>query len=91
MFTCRGDLDENSVSVGPGSPIALKIQFHDQEVVDIEVRIFRCRYDPDSRETIYAGIIEKGLSSERIKKEQAYVLNSLGELYQAPSIVNREL
>lgn len=91
MFTCRNDLDENSVSVGPGSPIALKIQFHDQEVVDIEVRIFRCRYDPDSRETVYAGIIENGLSSERINKEQAYLLNSFGELYQAPSVVNREL
>jgi hypothetical protein len=74
MFACQSRGDECTQPITIGSVRELKIRFHDQEVLDVNVKILRCQYEPDSHENVYAGLIENGIPSERIGKEQAYLL-----------------
>lgn len=83
MFTRPGCPGECSEPIALRSVKELQIQFHDRDVLDVEVIISRCQYDPDSGEEIYAGIIEKGLSCERLSKEQAYLVRCFPELCSA--------
>jgi len=83
MFTRRGCPGECSEPIALRSVKQLQIQFHDQAVLDVEVIISRCQYDPGSGEEIYAGIIEKGLPPERLSKEQAYLVRCFPQLCSA--------
>jgi len=85
MFTRRGCPGECSEPIALRSVKELQIQFHDQDVLEVEVMISRRRYDPGSGEETYAGIIEKGLPSERLSKEQAYLVRCFPELCGASS------
>jgi len=62
----------------------LRIQFHDGEILDIRVEITRCRSDLNSNKNSYSGIIEQGISVERISKEQAYLLNHFPDFAGTP-------
>jgi len=61
----------------------LQIQFHDQDILGVKVAISRCHYNPSTGEETYAGIIEKGLPSERLSKEQAYLVRCFPQLCSA--------
>jgi hypothetical protein len=74
MFACQSRGDECTQPITIGSIRELKIRFHDQEVLDVNVKILRCQYEPDSHENVYAGFIENGIPYERIGKEEAYLL-----------------
>jgi hypothetical protein len=74
-LVCRNTCEECTDPVNLKSILALKIQFHDEEVVDVKVAIIRCERDPKSGEKTYSGLIENGISAERIAKEQAYLLS----------------
>lgn len=85
MFTRHAQLDESTPPIMPGGIIDLKLQFHDEEVLEIEVKILRCRYDPESREEVFAGTMAEVIPDERIRKEQAYLSMFFPKLREAPS------
>lgn len=53
----------------------LKIQFHDEETIDVDVKILRCSRTLNLPYKTYAGFVEHGISARRIAKEQAYLLS----------------
>lgn len=74
-FLCRDNCEECTGPITLKSIVDLKIQFHDGETIDIKVEILRCERTLNSQEKTYAGFVEKGISTERIAKEQAYLLS----------------
>ncbi|MBN1805123.1 MAG: PilZ domain-containing protein [Sedimentisphaerales bacterium] len=72
-FVCRDDCNECKEHISLNSIINLKIQFHDKETIDIEVEIQRCERSLHSQERTYAGHVKKGITPERIAKEEAYL------------------
>ena len=69
-----------SMSVQLSDPLTydggeLEIQFHDEKRIDIKVEILRCERTLHSQEKVYSGYVEKGITTERIAKEQAYLLS----------------
>ena len=85
MFTRHAEPDESTPPIMPGGVIELKIQFHDREALDVQVKILRCRYDPESREEVFAGTMVKAIPAERISKEQAHLSKSFPNLCETPS------
>ena len=82
-FTCDDGSDQCSQPITLRALLDLKIQFHDGEILDIRVEIIRCRSDLNSNKNSYSGIIEQGISVERISKEQAYLLNHFPDFCRA--------
>ena len=72
-FVCRDDCEECKKPISINSTIDLKIQFHDGEIIDIEVEIRRCERTLHSQERTYAGDVKKGITRKRIAKEEAYL------------------
>jgi len=74
MFRWEGDEDACPAKLTLGSIANLQVQFHDGEIMDVEVKIIRCQSEVHSRRTVYAGILQPALSAARISKEEAYLL-----------------
>jgi hypothetical protein len=83
LFTCDDGSDQCSRPITLRTLLDLKIQFHDGEILDIRVEIIRCRSDLNSNKNSYSGIIEQGISVERISKEQAYLLKHFPDFCRA--------
>lgn len=74
MVRWEGEHDECPANVTLGSTLSLQVQFHDGEILDVEVTIARCQSDLHCRRAVYAGTLEPALSAARISKEEAYLL-----------------
>jgi hypothetical protein len=74
-FLCRNNCEECTDPISLKTILNLKIQFHDAEITDIVVKITRCEAIPNGKDKTYAGIITKGITAERIDKEETYLLN----------------
>lgn len=74
-FLCRNNCGKCTGPITLKSIVDLKVQFHDGETIDIKVEILRCKRTLNSQQKTYAGFVEKGISVERITKEQAYLLS----------------
>ena len=74
-FLCLNNCKECTEPISLKSILDLKIQFHDGEIIDIKVIINRCECIPHTKEKTYAGIVPHGITSERINKEEMYLLN----------------
>lgn len=74
-FLCQENCKDCKNPISLKSILDLKIQFHDGEITDIKVKINRCECIPNTKDKTYAGIIAKGLTAERIDKEEMYLLN----------------
>ncbi|MHC4517623.1 MAG: PilZ domain-containing protein [Planctomycetota bacterium] len=74
MLRWEGEQDECPANVTLGSTLSLQVQFHDGEILDLEVTINRCQSDLHCRRVTYAGTLEPALSAARISKEEAYLL-----------------
>ena len=72
-FVCRDDCENCKKPITINSTIDLKIQFHDDEIIDLKVVIRRCERTLHSQERTYAGDVKKGITSKRIAKEEAYL------------------
>jgi len=72
---CRGDCLECTHPHTFKSIAGLRIQFHDGETIDVDVRILRCARTLNLQYKTYAGFVEHGISAKRIAKEQAYLLS----------------
>ena len=53
--------------------IALKVQFDNGEIADLQVKILRCFEDIELGKTCFAGSIISGMPEQRISKELAYI------------------
>ncbi len=82
-FTCLKRCDRCSQSVPIGETIIIQIEFHDGERLDVKLRIIRAEGDLRTRENLYAGLAEEGISAERIAKEQAYLLRQYPDFARA--------
>ena len=78
-----GTLDECPATARTGKVIDLEIQFHDGEIVGVEVTITRCLYNRQLHAVLLAGIVHKGLSPARISKEEAYLLRTVPDFCRA--------
>jgi hypothetical protein len=74
-FLCRNNCRECTEPITLKSILDLKIQFHDGEIIDIKVVIKRCECIPNTKDKAYAGLVECGITAERIDKEEKYLLN----------------
>ena len=72
-FVCRDDCENCKKPISINSTIDLKIQFHDEEIIDLKVEIRRCERTLHSQERTYAGDVKKGITRKRIAKEEAYL------------------
>ena len=84
-FVCRDHCEECNAPITFKSIVVLKIQFHDGEIIGIKVEILRCERTLNSRVKTYAGFVEKGISPERIAKEQTYLLNKFPKFCRTSS------
>ena len=84
-FICRENCDECTDPISLKSIVELKIQFHDKEIIKIKVEILRCERTLNSPERTYAGYVKKGISPERIAKEQTYLLSNFPDFLRASS------
>lgn len=75
QFVCKEDCKDCKNPISLKSIVDLKIQFHDEKRIDIKVEILRCERTLHSQEKVYSGYVEKGITTERIAKEQAYLLS----------------
>ena len=83
LFTCDEGSDQCSQPITLRTLLDLKIQFHDGEILDIRVEIIICQSDLNTNKNNYSGIIEQGISAERINKEQACLLNHFPDFCRA--------
>ena len=83
LFTCDDGSDQCSQPITLRTLLDLKIQFHDGEILDIRVEIIICQSDLNTNKNNYSGIIEQGISAERINKEQAYLLKHFPDFCRA--------
>jgi len=74
-LVCMNNCEQCTSPITIKSTVDLKIQFHDGEIIDIQVEILKCKRTLDWHERTYAGFVENGISAERIAKEQAYLLS----------------
>ena len=74
MLRWEGDADECPANLTLGSILSLQIQFHDGEILDLEVKITRYQSELHSHRTVYAGTLEPALSGSRISQEERYLL-----------------
>ena len=72
---CKNKCEECADPISLKSVLNLKIQFHDGQISDIVVKINRCEAIPNGKDKNYAGSITKGMTAERIDKEEAYLLS----------------
>jgi len=82
-FACLKRCDRCSQPVPIGETIIIQIEFHDGERLDVKLRIIRAQGDLRTRENLYAGLAEEGISAERIAKEQAYLLRQYPDFARA--------
>jgi hypothetical protein len=83
-FHYKGNGEDRTDPIRLKSIVALTIRFHDGEVIDINVEILRCEQTRHSKEKIYAGFVDKGITAERIAKEQAYLLSHFPDFCRVP-------
>jgi hypothetical protein len=83
-FHDKGNGEDRTDPIRLKSIVALIIQFHDGEIIDIHVEILRCEQTRHSKEKIYAGFVDKGITAERIAKEQAYLLSHFPDFCRVP-------
>ena len=74
LLIWEGERDECRANMTLGSTLSLQVQFHDGEVLDLEITITRCQSDLPSRQTVYAGTVDPLVPAVRISKEEAYLL-----------------
>ena len=74
-FLCGNNCEECTDPISLKSILNLKIQFHDGETAEIVVKISRCEAFPNGKDKAYAGALTKGITAERIDKEETYLLN----------------
>lgn len=74
-FLCRDICQECTNPINLKSILDLNIQFHDQEIIGINVVIKRCECIPNTKDKTYAGIVANGIAVERMDKEEIYLLN----------------
>jgi hypothetical protein len=74
MLRWEGKQDECPLNLTIGSVINLQVQFHDEEILDLGVKITRCQSELHSHQAVYAGTLEPALSAARLRKEEAYLL-----------------
>ena len=84
-FLCRDNCQDCTDPITLKSIVVLKIQFHDGEIIGIKVEILRCERTLNSRVKTYAGFVEKGISPERIAKEQTYLLSKFPKFCRSSS------
>jgi hypothetical protein len=53
--------------------VALKVQFDNGEIAELQVKILRCFEDMELGKTCFAGSIISGMPEQRISKELAYI------------------
>ena len=90
LLVCEDGSDECSQPITLKRLLDLKIQFHDGEILDIQVNITRCQSDLKSNKNSYSGIIKQGISAERISKEQAYLLKLFPNFCRASRVSSVE-
>ncbi|MHC4594648.1 MAG: PilZ domain-containing protein [Planctomycetota bacterium] len=84
-FHCTDKCEKCTSPITLKSIVDLKIQFHDEQIIDIKVDILRCERNLDSQEKTYAGFVAEGISAERIAKEQTYLLSHFPEFCRVSS------
>lgn len=83
QLICREHCRECACPLTLKSTADLRIQFHDGETINIEVEILRCARTRHSPSKTYAGFVKNGISSERIAKEQAFLLSHFPDFCRA--------
>ncbi len=75
QFFCSENCMNCTHPISLKSILDLEIQFHDGETINVKVEILRCERTLFSREKTYTGFIQHGITTERIAKEQSYLLS----------------
>ena len=68
--------------------VNLKIQFGDDEIVEVEVKILRCFEDAELGKTCFAGSIIRGMSHRRMDKEQAYIRQYFSDSHERQTVMS---
>ena len=82
-FLCKNNCEDCTDPISLKSTVDLKIQFHDEEIIDIAVEILRCERTFRSKDRTYDGYVKKGITPDRIAKEQAYLLSNFPDFLRA--------
>ena len=76
IFNYTGSIEASLELAEIGRPIYATIRFHNGEQLDIAGKIIRCYSCIETHRTFFTCYLEKGVSYERIYKEQIYILNN---------------
>ena len=90
-FACRRPCDKCTKPIVLGEMMKLEVEFHDGQIVDVDVKVMRCQGDVSSRENHYAGTIEQGIDARRVAKEQAYLLRVFPDFARASATIHHAI
>ena len=82
-LVCEEGTGEHLASFGVDSPIALRLQFHDGETFDATGRVLRSYQDADSNRWYIVCKLDVDIPSERINKEQSFLLKHYPDFCRA--------
>jgi hypothetical protein len=82
-LVCEEEGGENRASFEVDSPIALRLQFHDGETLDAAGRVLRSYQDADSNRWYIVCKLDSDIPSDRINKEQSFLLKHHGDFCRA--------
>ena len=71
--------------------ITFTLQFHDEEVIDLEAKVVRYFGELRTKTGTFVTLLSANLSSERIKKEQAYLLKNFPDFCREHQVDQRTL
>jgi hypothetical protein len=71
-FVCPHCADGNPQLIKLSSTIDITLQFHNEEKMDLQIKILRC-YNDDSDKKYFAALILTPIPVKKIMKEDAYI------------------
>jgi len=85
-FICRADCSRCTQPIELNAAIQLKVQFHNGQILDLQVKLSRCLGELNLRQNCFAGLIEGAIAPEIISAEQAYLLRRFPEFCRSQSV-----
>ena len=82
-LVCEEGGGENWASPAVDSPISVRLQFHDGDIFDAVGKVLRSYYDADSNKCYIVCKLDADIPSERINKEQSFLLKHYPDFCRA--------
>ena len=75
--------DDFSPPIKADSLVKLKLQFHDEETLEIQAKVLRCGTVPNSLRHVFICSLDKEIPDKRIGDEQRYLLKNFPDFCRA--------